>query len=251
MDERTRRAFLHAATAASAGLLFAGCRSRAASAKPPEAKSDPPAASGTPRDEKAEVTANEDLMREHGVLRRALIVYRESAARLRGSPAAVPPDALVTTARLFRAFGEDYHEKKLEEAFVFPAVKKLAGAPSALVDVLVAQHRRGREITDYVLAVASGPKLSANAAELAKALESFARMYEAHAAMEDTVIYPAWKGSLSAKDYEELGDRFEDVERQQFGHDGFEDAVRQITGVENELGIGDLARFTAPPPPRA
>ncbi len=53
-------------------------------------------------------------MREHGVLRRALLVYTNAAIRLRKNPADIAPDALQNTAKLFRAFGEDYHEKKDE-----------------------------------------------------------------------------------------------------------------------------------------
>ena len=43
-------------------------------------------------------------------------------------------------------------------------------------------------------------------------------------------------------------DKFEEIERQQFGKDGYEDAVGQI---EQALGLVDLAQFTAPPPPKA
>jgi len=72
-------------------------------------------------------------MREHGVLRRALLVYAEPAPRLRANPGIVDPKALNDTAKLFRTFGEDYHERKLEEAHVFPAVRK-AGGPCARVN---------------------------------------------------------------------------------------------------------------------
>ena len=98
-----------------------------------------------------EVTATEDLMREHGVLRRALFVYSEAAVRLRSNPSEVSPDALQKTAKLFRTFGEDYHEKKLEEAFIFPAVKKAGGVAAGYTDILIEQHNRGRELTDYIL----------------------------------------------------------------------------------------------------
>jgi hemerythrin-like domain-containing protein len=63
-------------------------------------------------------------MREHGVIRRVLVVYREASARLRSKPASVPPDALQKAAKLMRSFGEDYHEKQLEEAHIFPALTK-------------------------------------------------------------------------------------------------------------------------------
>ena len=106
-------------------------------------------------------TATEDLMREHGVLRRALLVYSATAIRLRGNPASITPDALQKTAKLFKAFGEEYHEKKLEEAFIFPAVKKGGGEAASYPDILVTQHNHGREITDYIISVTQGAKVGA------------------------------------------------------------------------------------------
>jgi hemerythrin-like domain-containing protein len=195
-----------------------------------------------------EVTAVEDLMREHGVLRRILFVYSESANRLRSKRIAVAPDAIQKAAKLFRAFGEDYHERKLEEAFIFPSVKKAGGEAAGYPDILVAQHRRGQEITDYILSVTRRKKIEDKVAEpLARAMESMVRMYRPHAAREDTIIFPAWKQTLTAKQLDEMNDKFEDIEHQQFGKEGFKEAIRQISNIENELGMADLAQFTASP----
>ena len=46
-----------------------------------------------------------------------------------------------------------------------------------------------------------------------------------------------------------MSDKFEDIEHQQFGEDGFESAVQQISGIEGELGLSNLAQFTAPRSP--
>lgn len=195
-----------------------------------------------------EVGAVEDLMREHGVLRRCLIVYSETAARLRGSDH-IDPQPVQRTAELFRRFGEGYHEMQLEELHIFPKVKQAGGPAAALVDVLTAQHERGREITAYILQVVGKGSIGAGEAEpMARALHNFVRMYRAHAAREDTVVFPAWKEALSDQQLHEMGERFEDIERQTFGHDGFEDAVKQIAQIEEALGLADLAKFTAPPP---
>jgi len=168
-----------------------------------------------------EVTATEDLMREHGILRRALLVYSPTAIKLRGNPSTVPPDALQKTAKLFKAFGEEYHKKKLEEAYIFPAVKKAGGEAATYPDILVAQHNRGREITEYIINETQGAKLGANNAEpLAKALEAFVRMYRNLAAREDTIIFPAWKQTMTGKQLDEMNDKFEDIEHEQFGKDG-------------------------------
>jgi hemerythrin-like domain-containing protein len=249
MSERDgRRAFL---TIAGAGALLTACRQEErASTSPPGASAAPSAAaSGQPKEDKAEdVSATEDLMREHGVIRRVLVVYRESSARLRAKPASVAPDALQKAAKLIRTFGEDYHEKQLEEMHIFPALMKAASPLTSTVSTLIAQHQRGREATEYILAVTRKAIGSAGAEPLARTLDAFARMYEEHTAIEDTIVFPAWKKVLTPKKLDEMGDRFEDIEHKTFGRDGFEDAVDQVGAIEKALGI-ELAALTAPATP--
>jgi hemerythrin-like domain-containing protein len=197
----------------------------------------------------AEVSAAEDLMREHGILRRALLVIRVCSQTQTGSEL-VPADALEKTAQLFRAFGEDYHETRLEEAYILPAVKKTQNAASPYADILLVQHKRGREITDYILASTKGDKIpSANVSGFITALETFVRMYEHHAAIEDTIVFPAWKEVIGAKEMDDLSEKFEDIEDEIFGGDGFEAAVTRMNEIEQSLGLANLETFTAPPPP--
>lgn len=199
-----------------------------------------------------EVGAVEDLMREHGVLRRALLVYHACAARLRTAPDSLPTEPIRKTAELFRSFGEDYHERKLEEAHIFPVVRKTKGPAAAYPDVLTAQHNRGREITDYVLHVTSANRIAtAHAEPLARSLDAFVLMYQHHTAREDTIVFTAWKAALSEKALDAMGEQFEDIERATFGKDGFDDAVATIGRVEQALGLADIIQFTAPAPPQA
>ena len=237
--ERRRLMLVAGGGAAVAGLLVPAGASFA-DAKP-----------GKGPGQEKETPAVEDLMREHGVLRRALLVYRESAERIR-TGGKIDVGALNRTAKLFRAFGEDYHEKKLEEQHIFPIIRKSGGPAAAYPDILVAQHNRGREVTDYILAKTGHGLIGAGDAEpLSRAMTSFVVMYQNHAAREDTIVFPAWKTALSQKRIDELGDEFEDIEKKQFGHDGFEDAVKTMAQIEQALGYADLAQFTPPPPPRA
>jgi hypothetical protein len=69
-----------------------------------------------------EVSPAEDLMREHGVLKRLLLIYREVMRRI-DAHQDFPPDALADSAKLIRRFVEDYYEK-LEEAYLFPRFRK-------------------------------------------------------------------------------------------------------------------------------
>ena len=240
----SRRLFLSLA-GASAALV--ACHPEARIEAEPATRAARPAGPGQ-ANESDEVGAVEDLMREHGVIRRVLVVYREAASRLRLNPGSIPPSALQRAASLMQTFGEDYHERALEEAHLFPAVRKAGGAAGALVDTLIAQHQRGREITSYVLSVSKQAIAVANAEPLARALEGFARMYEEHAAQEDTLVFQAWKESMSKQQLADMGERFEDIEHKTFGKDGFDDARDKIAGIEQELGI-TLASLLAPAAP--
>lgn len=198
-----------------------------------------------------EVTATEDLMREHGVLRRALLVYFETAPRIRSNPGKIDAVQLYNTATLFRDFGENYHERMLEEQHIFPIVRKGSGEAARYVPILISQHDRGREVTEYILAVTkSGNIAAAHAEPLAHALDTFVLMYQNHAAREDTVVFPAWKTHFNEKQLDELSDQFEDIEHKMFGKDGFDDAVNKISAIETALGYADISQFTPPPPPK-
>lgn len=241
-----RRQWLATACSVGAGVVLLGCNVSPAGKDEADEESDKEGVKSAG----AEVTAAEDLMREHGVLRRALLVYQESAVKLRSSASSIAPEALEKTARLFRVFGEEYHEQKLEEAFIFPAVQKAGGLAAAYTGVLSAQHQRGRELTDYILSVTSAAKLaSGNVEPLARVLESLVRMYEHHAAIEDTMVFPAWKQTMNVEQMDLIGEKFEEIENQQFGKDGYEDAVKRIGDIEASLGLADLGQFTAAPPP--
>ena len=189
----------------------------------------------------AEVTTAEDLMREHGVLRRILLAYDEIAGRIERKQA-YPAVALDRAAALVRSFVEDYHEK-LEEEFIFPRLRKVATL-APLVDTLLAQHQAGRVLTARI------QKLNGEQGQepaIAQALRSFCSMYRPHAAREDTELFPALHQQLSRKEYDQLGDTFEDREKAMFHGDGFDRALEQVKQIEEQLGIADLARFTPKP----
>ena len=68
------------------------------------------------------MTAPEDLMKEHGVLNRCLLIYEEGMRRLQAKQE-VTPEVFLHTAELVRTFVEEYHEKN-EERYIFPEFVK-------------------------------------------------------------------------------------------------------------------------------
>ena len=190
-----------------------------------------------------EVSPAEDLMREHGILKRIMLVYGEALRRL-DAREDLPPEALAESAGIIRNFIEDYHER-LEENFLFPRFRK-ANTLVDLVDVLEAQHRAGRRVTDATMRLSNLKAIRDPEQRrlLADSLRAFIRMYAPHEAREDTVLFPALHRIVSGHDYDALGEQFEDEEHRLFGEDGFEKIVDRVAGVEKRLGIYDLAQFT-------
>lgn len=186
-------------------------------------------------------SVGEDLMKEHGVLRRVMLTYDEIVRRL-AAREAVPVDAVSAASQLVRSYIQDFHEE-LEERLVFPPFEK-AGKLRELVATMRTQHDSGRTLIDGVLELAKG-QLRHDAArkKLADRLGSFVRMYRAHAGWEDTVLFPSLEEILGSRGYRELGERFEQEEKK-LGELGMDEALAQVAKVERTLGIDDLAKYT-------
>jgi hemerythrin-like domain-containing protein len=189
------------------------------------------------------VTAPEDLMKEHGVLNRCLLVYEEGIRRLQAHEE-VGPQVFHQTADLVRRFVEAYHEQN-EEKYIFPVFQK-AGKLTDLVTTLLTQHKAGRALTAEILRL-SEPSAFQNPdaqGRLVAACQQFIRMYRPHEAREDTVLFPALRTILPPKQVEALGARMEADEKKVLGAEGFEKAVAEVASLEKALGIYDLAQFT-------
>ncbi|CCG01657.1 hemerythrin domain-containing protein [Blastococcus saxobsidens] len=182
----------------------------------------------------------EELMTEHGVLKRILLVYRAAADQLAAD--AVPPvDAVIDAARLVHDYVESFHEG-LEEAYVFPRVRD---AHPDLVRTLLVQHHRGRHLTTQIYRAGDLDLTRPDARErLRTMLDQFVRMYEPHEAWEDTVIYPALRRRTPQRDLDLLAERFADLENTHYGDAALQQVLDRVAGIEEQLGVADLAAFT-------
>ena len=218
---RGRREFVGVAVAAGLGGIWT------ASAGAEDTK---PATGGKTAEE---VSPGEDLMREHGLLKRVLLIYGKAVRRIEAKEE-LPPKAIAEAAGIIRAFVEDYHEK-LEEEHLFPRFRK-AGKLVNLVEVLEARHRAGRKLTDATLRLATPQALKSDddRQALVVSLREFIRMYNPHEAREDTVLFPAFHEIVTQKEYDALGDEFEKKENQLFGEGGFEKNVARVEAIEED-----------------
>jgi hemerythrin-like domain-containing protein len=194
------------------------------------------------KDGEKKVAPPEDLMQEHGVLNRLLLVYDTCRIHLINKET-FPMETITNSADIIRKFVEDYHEKQ-EENYLFPRFEK-ANQLTDLVAILRKQHTAGRTITDQIaqLSKVKSPTDAENQ-KLIQLLTDFNTMYRPHEAREDTVLFPAFRKIVSDHEYDALGEDFEENEHKLFGDDGFEAMVNKVADIEKILGIYDLAQFT-------
>ena len=195
-----------------------------------------------PKEKEEEVTPPEDLMREHGVLDRVLLLY-EAGIRKWSSREDFDPALITQSAEIIRDFINNYHEKS-EEDHVFPRFRK-AGKMVDLVGTLLRQHEAGRKVTERIIALA--PMSRANPDErrrLIASMQSFITMYRPHAAREDTDLFPKLKDVVSSNEYDAMAEEFEKKEHELFGEDGFEKMAARVAQLEQRMGIHDLDQFT-------
>ncbi|WP_238881843.1 hemerythrin domain-containing protein [Clostridium sp. YIM B02551] len=193
-----------------------------------------------------EIYPTEDLMREHGVMHRMLLIYNDALKYLSGqkmNSGVIIYSIIYNTAMIAQQFIEDYHQR-LEEQYVFP---KLSSNPkySELINTLLNQHNAARKLTNNI--IYSSTKNTCyfeNKLQLIRLLSIYINMYDPHSAREDTVIFPAFHEVVNPEEFKELGDLFEKIEEQKFGEDGFKHIVNEVANIEKELGIYNLNQFT-------
>jgi hemerythrin-like domain-containing protein len=199
-----------------------------------------------------DISTNEGLMREHGIAKRVLVMYEEVIRRIDANQD-FPPQTVIDSTGIIRKYIENFHEK-LEEEHIFPLFRQYycrddvlrlyAQKLLALVNVLQEQHQAGRRLTDRILANLTSLKTADERRKLAQHLRAYVRMYTPHHAREDTVLFPALHVITTRQQYEDLREKFKEIERKIFGGDAFDIYLDQVTAFEKRLGVYDLAQFT-------
>lgn len=190
--------------------------------------------------DKIEETPMEDLMREHGVLNRILLIYEEFIRRQDTKQ----NDFFMINyaAQIIRKFIEDYHEKT-EENYVFPYLLKL-NIQTNLINELLKQHTLGRNITDKILELSNGTPNIVNKNKLCIYLYAFVYMYRFHESREDTVIFVEFRDNMTLGQYKRYGEIFEHEEEKRFGKHGIRKILKIVENIERYFDIYDLNKIT-------
>lgn len=203
------------------------------------------------------VPATEELMTDHGLLKRILLIYRECADRLNTGDE-LDPAALFHSAQMVHSYIEDFHEG-IEEGYIFPRLLR-AGKLRDTIRNLLIQHDVGRKLTIAVIqssttmdmpgtGAAPGFATAESRAALARTLNQFITMYEPHEAREDTVVFPAFRDvTADGSVFDQVSEQIAEAQQKRFGDHGMSGYLDQVDRIEQQLGIHDLAGFTPPIP---
>ena len=189
------------------------------------------------------LSANEHLMRDHGLMQRILLIYQEIIDRI-NKKSSFPPETVIDSANTVRMFIEANHEE-LEENYLFPHFKK-ANTLVELVNTLTIQHQKGSALTSKIVQLgADNFKKNIEKEELKKYLHLFIRMFNAHEAREDTVLFPEFRKLISESEYDSIGEQFTQKQFDMFGPNGFNMILRRVEDIEKKLKIYELSKYTA------
>jgi hemerythrin-like domain-containing protein len=182
----------------------------------------------------------EDLMREHGLLNRILLIYEEIINRLQDD-ISFDKQNIIDCTYIIRVFIENHHEKT-EENYIFPYLVK-NNISKELIEELIREHNIGKKLTSLIFYY-SNNYIATNKNNLIFYIKSYIKMYRFHETREDTVIFQQFKNILSKKEYLEYGELFEKEEKEKFGENGFEKFLKIVNDIEKELKIYDLTFVT-------
>lgn len=193
---------------------------------------------------KETVSPTEDLMKEHGLVERILIMYQRLIDRAAGSQE-VDISVIKISAKMIYNYVNNHHERN-EERYVFPRFRE-ADYIMDMVNVLKIQHERSRKIAKEMIDISStGSGISTDDRKrLLSLCSAFVYMYLPHIAHENTILFPAFYDIVSADEMREIGEKMEDEEEKLLGEAGFRGLVGQVSELEKFVGVNELDRFTA------
>lgn len=185
----------------------------------------------------------EDLMEEHSILRRALLIYEECIRRMNIGED-FDPDLLIEATNVIKVI-IIYHHALLEHEYIFPRFKE-ADKYAEMADILTEQHGAADGQEKIILEHANEDSINNPETKeiLINALKKSIRVFRPHIDREDTEMFPEFKTVVTAHEYYELGKKFKEIEYQKWGENGHRQMVDKIIHVEKALGINDLDSFT-------
>lgn len=155
------------------------------------------------------------LMIEHRLIEKMIELIGHSSSAIKAGER-VPPATIDSYVDFIHTYADRLHHGK-EEDLLFRELrgKSLTDPDRRLMEELVAEHARGREVTGRLLAANDRYRRSDAEAleEIAECLAILADFYPRHIAKEDKVFFPAAQGYFSEGEDQALLAEFYEFDR--------------------------------------
>jgi hemerythrin-like domain-containing protein len=188
------------------------------------------------------MSPTEELAMEHGQLTRILLAV-DNVLRPEGSIPKANLGPINQACTMIRQAVVDHH-MKIEEELIYP---KFEGTElEDCASILKTQHIEARKLLGRMesLAKSGTVKSSGDMDELKQCFNDFKDMLTAHAAFEETVVFPFMEGNWSEKELNSLREAQESDEKKLMGDDAVQKTFDNLTSLESSCGVTGLRDYT-------
>jgi hemerythrin-like domain-containing protein len=188
------------------------------------------------------MSPTEELSVEHGILTRILLAM-DKVLTGEGSITKANLGPINQGCALIKQAVVDHH-MKIEEEEVYPQFENTELAD--FTGTLISQHIEGRKLLARMesLSRTGAVRDRSEMDELKRAFNDFKDMITAHAAWEETILFPVMEGTWSKDDLNDLRESQEQDEKKLLGKDATEKLNSMLTSLESACGVNDVSDFT-------
>jgi hemerythrin-like domain-containing protein len=173
----------------------------------------------------------ETLANEHGLIRQFLDVLTMAAEKIENGHR--PSEAFFEKSVEFaRTFADGFHHFKEEHVLFVQLAMKKEGEVDAQLDALRYEHERGRSLVTGIENALPGYVAHdpIKTGELLENIAAYASLLRHHIHVEDHVFYPMARKTLTADDFERIGQEFE-KQHEKHGRDTFERCHKMVVDM--------------------
>lgn len=184
------------------------------------------------------ISATEELTMEHAELTRILLAM-DNCMKAAGKSPKSSLRPVVQACDMINQLVVKHH-MQIEEDYIYP---KFEGTELAdFAKVLKDQHGEARKLVAKMENLSKGGR--PDMGELQTAFKDFKDMITAHAAYEETCLFPAMNGTWSDRDLADLREKQEEAEKKMLGEDAAQKVYSMLGDLESSCGVEGLRDFT-------
>jgi hemerythrin-like domain-containing protein len=191
---------------------------------------------------KEEISATEELASEHGMLDRIMLAM-DHKLKMAGAGGKADFGVINTACGMIKQV-VDQHHMVVEEEQIYPKFERTELAD--LAKVLKNQHIEMRKMVARMesLSKTGAVRDRSEMEELNRIFRDFHDMTMAHAAWEQTVLFPVMQGTWSEDELDDLKEMQEKHEEKLLGKDATKKTYAMLADLEKAAGITSLNDFT-------